>query len=88
MAALLDDPERRARMGAAGRRRVQELFSWRAVAAKVAAAYEEVIADYRDEQSRTLQSRTLQSRKKQDRNEQDRNKQGRQKQKEQARADR
>jgi glycosyltransferase involved in cell wall biosynthesis len=93
MAALLDDPERRARMGAAGRRRVQELFSWRAVAAKVAAAYEEVIADYRDEQGRTLQNRNLQSRKKQDRNEQDRNeqdrnKQGRQKQKEQARADR
>ena len=30
--ALLDDPERRARMGAAGRRRVLEHFSWRAVA--------------------------------------------------------
>ncbi|WP_148613004.1 glycosyltransferase family 4 protein [Nocardioides rubriscoriae] len=44
--ALLDDPERRARMGEAGRRRVQELFSWRAVAVKVAAAYEEVIADF------------------------------------------
>jgi glycosyltransferase involved in cell wall biosynthesis len=43
---MLDDPERRERMGAAGRVRVQELFSWRAVAAKVAAAYEEVIADY------------------------------------------
>jgi glycosyltransferase involved in cell wall biosynthesis len=47
LAALLDDPERRARMGAAGRRRVQELFSWRAVAAATAAAYEDVIADYR-----------------------------------------
>lgn len=47
IAALLDDPERRARYGAAGRRRVQELFSWRAVAQKVAAAYEEVIEDYR-----------------------------------------
>src|SRR6188472_948144 len=45
--AMLDDPERRARMGAAGRKRVEELFSWRAVAAKVAIAYEEVIADYR-----------------------------------------
>ena len=44
--AMLDDPERRARMGAAGRRRVEEMFSWRAVAVKVAAAYEEVIADY------------------------------------------
>ena len=51
LAALLDDPERRARMGAAGRRRVQELFSWRAVAAKVAAAYEQVIEDYRKERA-------------------------------------
>src|SRR4051794_3166101 len=49
IAALLDDPERRARYGAAGRQRVQELFSWRAVAQKVAAAYEEVIADYESE---------------------------------------
>jgi glycosyltransferase involved in cell wall biosynthesis len=47
LAGLLDDSERRARMGAAGRRRVQELFSWRAVAAATAAAYEDVIADYR-----------------------------------------
>ncbi len=46
---MLDDPERRARMGAAGRQRVQELFSWRAVAAKVARAYEEVIEEYRSE---------------------------------------
>jgi glycosyltransferase involved in cell wall biosynthesis len=50
IAKLLDDPERRARYGAAGRARVDELFSWRAVAVKVAAAYEEVIADYRREQ--------------------------------------
>ena len=49
LAAMLDDPERRERMGAAGRQRVQELFSWRAVAAATAAAYEEVIADYRRE---------------------------------------
>jgi glycosyltransferase involved in cell wall biosynthesis len=51
--ALLDDPERRARYGAAGRRRVEELFSWRAVAQKVAAVYDEVIADYRREQEET-----------------------------------
>jgi len=44
LAALLDDPERRARMGRAGRERVQELFSWRAVATATAAAYEDVIA--------------------------------------------
>ena len=46
---LLDDPERRARMGAAGRKRVEELFSWRAVAARVASAYEEVITEYHQE---------------------------------------
>ncbi len=34
-------------MGANGRKRVDELFSWRAVAAQVAQAYEETIADYR-----------------------------------------
>ena len=39
LAALLDDPDRRARLGAAGRRRTQELFSWKAVAAKTVAAY-------------------------------------------------
>jgi glycosyltransferase involved in cell wall biosynthesis len=41
--ALLDDPERRARMGAAGRRRVLENFSWHAVAVATAAAYERAI---------------------------------------------
>jgi glycosyltransferase involved in cell wall biosynthesis len=46
---MLDDPERRARMGAAGRRRVEELFSWRAVAVKVASAYEAVIEEYKSE---------------------------------------
>ena len=51
LAAMLDDPERRERNGAAGRKRVDELFSWRAVAAKVAAAYEDVIEDYRKEES-------------------------------------
>jgi glycosyltransferase involved in cell wall biosynthesis len=46
LAALLDDPERRDRMGAHGRRRVQELFSWRAVAQRTAEAYEATIRDY------------------------------------------
>ena len=41
--ALLDDPERRERYGAAGRARVEEHFSWRAVAAATAAAYQEAI---------------------------------------------
>ncbi|MFN8190625.1 MAG: glycosyltransferase family 4 protein [Nocardioidaceae bacterium] len=46
LAALLDDPQRRARMGEAGRRRAQERFSWRAVAQTVAESYERVVADY------------------------------------------
>jgi len=46
IAALLDDPARREAMGRAGRKRVDELFSWRAVAAATAAAYQEVIANY------------------------------------------
>ncbi len=41
---MLDDPERRARMGRAGRERVLSRFSWRAVAEATAAAYAEVIA--------------------------------------------
>ena len=44
IAELLDDPERRAAMGKAGRERVLETFSWGAVAKSTAAAYEEVIA--------------------------------------------
>ena len=51
IAALLDDPERRTAMGAAGRARVEEMFSWRAVAEATAAAYEETIADFRTEQA-------------------------------------
>jgi glycosyltransferase involved in cell wall biosynthesis len=51
LGSLLDDPERRARLGANGRRRVDELFSWRAVAATVAAAYEQVIEDYQKDRS-------------------------------------
>lgn len=50
--ALLDDPERRERMGRAGRQRVLDMFSWRAVAQKTAAAYEEVINDYRAEKAK------------------------------------
>jgi glycosyltransferase involved in cell wall biosynthesis len=47
LGALLDDPERRERYGAAGRARVDELFSWRAAAAATAAAYEEAISAHR-----------------------------------------
>ena len=48
IAALLDDPERRARMGKAGRTRVLERFSWHAVALATAAAYEEVVNKHAD----------------------------------------
>ena len=40
---LLDDPERRARMGAAGRERALAEFSWHAVAEATAEAYREAI---------------------------------------------
>ncbi len=43
IAAMLDDPGRRARMGRAGRQRVLERFTWHAVAAATAAAYDDVI---------------------------------------------
>ena len=42
LAALLDDPVRRARMGRAGRRRVAARFSWRAVAEATAEVYAEL----------------------------------------------
>jgi glycosyltransferase involved in cell wall biosynthesis len=51
LAALLDDPERRERMGRQGRQRVEELFSWRAVAQQVAEVYDETIRDFHDEHS-------------------------------------
>jgi glycosyltransferase involved in cell wall biosynthesis len=47
LSRLLDDPQRRQRYGAAGRARVDELFSWRAAAAATAAAYEEAVRAHR-----------------------------------------
>ncbi|MFI6870734.1 glycosyltransferase family 4 protein [Nocardia sp. NPDC050406] len=41
---LLDSPTRRAELGAAGRRRVLEVFSWEAVAAQTVSVYEQAIA--------------------------------------------
>jgi glycosyltransferase involved in cell wall biosynthesis len=56
LGALLDDPERRARYGAAGRRRVEEHFSWRAVAAATAAAYDDAIAEFRVSNDRSARA--------------------------------
>ncbi len=44
LAALLDDPVRREVMGRAGRRRVEEHFSWRAAAASLADVLAEAVA--------------------------------------------
>jgi len=44
IADLLGDPQRRAAMGAAGARRMEERFSWRACARRTAALYEEVLS--------------------------------------------
>jgi glycosyltransferase involved in cell wall biosynthesis len=42
--ALLGDPARRLAMGAAGARRIEQQFSWRACAVRTAALYEDVLA--------------------------------------------
>ena len=44
LAALLDDPERRRRMGLAGRNRALQTYSWRAVAESTADAYRRAIS--------------------------------------------
>ncbi len=49
--ALLDDPDRRHRMGAAGRQRALEKFSWRAVAEATARAYQRAIEETKSEES-------------------------------------
>lgn len=49
LASLFDDPDARARMGRAGRRRVAERFTWRTVAQQTARCYEETIAAARGE---------------------------------------
>jgi len=48
LGALLDDPARRARYGAAGRARVEASFSWHAVAERVVATYEQTISDFEE----------------------------------------
>ncbi len=56
ISALLDDPARRDQMGRDGRRRVEENFSWRAVAKTTAEAYQEVVDEYRAERSNSGQA--------------------------------
>ena len=51
VAALLDDPKRRARMGAAGRQRVKDLFSWSAVAVRTADVLSDVITRFQEERA-------------------------------------
>jgi glycosyltransferase involved in cell wall biosynthesis len=41
---LLDSPDELKRLGAAGRRRAVELFSWESVAAQTVRVYEQAIA--------------------------------------------
>lgn len=43
LGALLDDPDRRRRLGAAGRRRALDVYSWPAVAAQTVAVYRDAI---------------------------------------------
>ncbi len=52
IARLLDDADLRARLGAGGRRRVEERYSWAAVAAKTAAHYETVLERVREDRLR------------------------------------
>jgi len=43
IAMLLDDPDRRRRMGRAGRERVMERFTWQVTARGTAACYDAVL---------------------------------------------
>jgi glycosyltransferase involved in cell wall biosynthesis len=52
LAALLDDPERRTRMGLAGRQRAVHEFSWRTVAEATAAAYRRAVDEHARERGR------------------------------------
>jgi glycosyltransferase involved in cell wall biosynthesis len=48
IASLLTDPARRAAMGAAGVRRIEDHFSWRVCASRTAELYKDVLAARRD----------------------------------------
>ncbi|MGH3317285.1 MAG: glycosyltransferase family protein, partial [Nocardioidaceae bacterium] len=48
LARLLSEPDRRAAMGAAGRARVLQLYSWASVARSTADCYAAAVAEWRD----------------------------------------
>ncbi|MGE5549091.1 MAG: glycogen synthase [Bacteroidota bacterium] len=50
--SVVADPEMAARMGAAGRKRVEESFTWEAIARRTVEAYEEAVTSY----SRTMKT--------------------------------
>jgi glycogen synthase len=50
--ALLNDPGKRAAFAAAGRKRVEDRFSWESVAAQTLSFYKEVVARYAAEENR------------------------------------
>jgi len=50
VSSLLENPERRAAFAAAGRKRVEEKFSWESVAKQTLSFYQEVAARYAREQ--------------------------------------
>jgi starch synthase len=52
LAELLSDPEKCRRFGAAGRRRVEEIFSWRAIGDQTIALYQELIDHTKGTRSR------------------------------------
>jgi starch synthase len=52
LAELLSDPEKCRRFGAAGRRRVEEIFSWRAIGDQTIALYQELIDHMKGTRSR------------------------------------
>ncbi len=41
---LMADPDLRARMGKAGRKRAEEMFSWQAIAGQTHALYEQLVS--------------------------------------------
>jgi len=56
IATLLADPERRRRLGAEGRGRVVDAYSWERVAARTVGVYRELLAERRGRPASTITS--------------------------------